>query len=199
MDYNYGEYTQGYIDEGCSVVVSQEVQYNTDKEVSYETYRAVLKNLKNKELESSYSSKSLEKAVLALEKRAEKRRKKELEKRRPFAELTFKVNNITDLMFSNNDKAKRLSRNETYGGWDINYYGSEGKAIIKIHNSANYVIGFDMFEKQDMRRIEVNLHCLRFSEWAYRSDMEALPYLLKAIDEYLDVPLTDRKAEFDKE
>ena len=101
------------------------------------------------------------------------------------------------MMFSNNDKAKHLSRNETHGGWDI-YYGSEGRAFINRHNAGNYVIGFDMFEEKDMRRIEVNLHCITFSDWAYKSDMEALPYLLKAIDEYLEIPLVDRKAEFEE-
>lgn len=198
MNYNYGEYTQGYIDEGFSVSVSQEIRYNTEKEISQEQYRVVLRNKLNKDLESSYSGISLDKALLGLEKRAEKRRNKELEKRYPFAELKFKINNITDTMFNNNDKAKRHSRNVTFQGWDI-IRCTNGTAEINIHNAGNYVMSFNLFDEPDLKRIEVNLHCLRLeSSFRGKTEMEALPFLLNAIDEYLEVPLADRRAEFEK-
>lgn len=197
MENNYGEYTQGYINEGFSVTTEQEIKCNTGNEITWEQYRATLKNKLNKTLETSRSSVSLEKALLGLEKNAEKRRKKELEKRRPFAELKFKINNITDTMFNNNDKAKPHSRNVTFHGWDIMQHTS-GVAEITIHNAGNYVMSFNMFDERDLRRVEVNLHCLRLeSSFRGKNEMEALPHLLNAIDEYLDIPLADRKAEFE--
>ena len=169
---------------------SESIIEGNESGTTNERHIAELTNSKGKRLEYASSKVSLDKAKKLLEEKVENRIREENMARKPFEELKFKVNQITDLNFYNKDNVDPLSNGATYRGWDLKRYeGYEG--VVNIHNAANNVIWFDMLnERHD---INLNLYCVNF--WREEESKELFK-VMQAIEEYYDVDLAIRKAEF---
>jgi len=187
---NYGEYTQKAIDEGCKLKITSEDYYSATHTSFAKNYSVYILNEAGKELAQSFSKVTLEKALNSLEARLKAKAKAREDAVSPYEKLVAEVEHITDFMFPNNDKASHLSRGETYNGWDI-AIGADNTCVIHVHNAANWVICFGLFEPYS--RIEMNLASLNTR--GMNKEMDALPKLLDAIRQYLGSDVAIRKKE----
>lgn len=189
---NHGEYTQKAIEDGCKLKIVSEDYYSELRGNSIgNNWSVTLVNEAGKDLLSSTSRVSRDKALDSLEGRLRARAREREEAVTPFAKLLAEVRHITDMRFNNNDKAHHLSTNATRNGWDISR-DSDFVCNIRIHNAANTVIWFDMFQPYSV--VQMNLVNMR--TWGINQEMQALPELLDAINDYLYVDMDKRKAEF---
>lgn len=186
--YQISPNVQSMIDKGCYVAIEHETIIG--KHSNPKKYYLTLKNETGKALVNTRAN-NLDKGFRQLDKKLEERIQKDKAAKKPFEEFKYKVEQLTDLKFNNNDKAERLSRAETYSGWDVVTW--EGNTVeVKKHNAANSVIKFNKFQQD--RRVEVNL--LNISLWGTNNEKKYLPELLRIIDDYLYVPVEVRKVEF---
>lgn len=93
----------------------------------------------------------LETVLDRIESKIIEKEKEALQKRTPYETLKYNVDNIRKMYFKNNDNAKRLSRNETYNGWDVCLETRKDLKLdvcIRVHNAANVIIAFDAFTER---------------------------------------------------
>lgn len=192
------EHVKYYTDKGAYLHTRSEFEETEKAKDNYrnESYSVTLKNVTGKVLVRAGSRVSLDKALDNLSKHVNEKLEEQLKVSKPLETLRARVNEITDLYFHNNDKAKRLSRNETYHGWDLITYADGRTAEIWVHNAGNVVLHFDLLCKYG-NSIRINMNCISSDPW--RGELEYLPLLLDAIKQYYDSDLTERAKELNKE
>lgn len=190
-----------YLEKGCNLtsdsrirnrarVVNEQGWYWEDIE---DEYRVELRNKKGKLIAWANSKVSLEKALGSLSKKIKEKYNSRGTSNKPFAKLRFAVEEITDLDFFNNDNAHHLSNKATFRGWDVLRYADYCE--IKVHNAANSVMTFPLYK--EYANIELNLNNIVLE--TYTGENKAFPKLMNVVRDYLDTPLKERLAEFEKE
>ncbi|WP_290491120.1 MULTISPECIES: hypothetical protein [unclassified Aerococcus] len=191
--YKIGDNLQSYVDKGCRVKIRTEYTFDSDFKAIKEQHGLTLINNAGQELIHT-SANNVEKGLSQLNKKLTEKVEKEKAKKQPLENLIYKINQLRELHFKNNDKAHHLSRAATFKGWDVLVWGN-GKVEVKIHNAGNTVLWFDCLQENYV----INVNVLNVETFLSNNENKKFTELLGIIKEYLYTPLEIRKQERERE